>query len=64
MRDVTCEHSALQERAASAAPLDEPARVCVLMHVGVAQANSRLYQERPFVSTVEQVRVGCRRRCM
>ena len=48
--------------AASAAALDQAARVCLLMHVGVAQANSRMYLERPvrpLVSTVEQVRVGC-----
>ena len=68
-RDVTCEHAALEQRAASAAPLDQAARVCLLIHVGVAQANSPLYLERPvrpgpFVSTVEQVIVGCRRRGM
>ncbi len=57
----------LQQRAASAAPLHQATRVCVLMHVGAAQANSRMYQElpvRPLVSTVEQVSVGCRRRGM
>jgi hypothetical protein len=55
----------LQQRAASAAPLDQAARVCLLMHVGVAQASSRMYLERPvrpLVSTVEQVSVGCCRR--
>ena len=41
-RDVTCEHGALQQRAASAAPLHQAARVCVLMHVGVAQASTRM----------------------
>jgi hypothetical protein len=57
----------LQQRAASAVPLHQAARVCLLMHVGVAQASSRMYLERqvrPLVSTVEQVRVGCRRRGM
>jgi hypothetical protein len=33
---------ALQQRAASAAPLDEAVVVCVLIHVGVAQARTRL----------------------
>ena len=41
-RDVTSEHGALQQRAASAALLDQAARVCVLMHVGVAQARTRM----------------------
>ncbi len=67
-RDVTDEHAVLQQqRAASAAPLDQAARVCLLMHVGGEQGSSRLYLERPvmpLVSTVEQVRVGCRRRGM
>ena len=66
-RDVTCEHAALQQRAASAAPLHQAACVCLLIHVGVAQASTRMLQERPvrpFVSTVEQVRVGCCRRRM
>ena len=57
----------LQQRAAGEAPPHEPAHVCLLMHVGAAQANSRMYQERPvrpLVSTVEQVSVGCRRRGM
>ena len=53
---LTLVRSALQQRAASAAPLDQAARVCLLMHVGVAQASTRMEQERPFVSTVEQVR--------
>jgi hypothetical protein len=44
----------LQQRAASEAPLHEPSRVCVLMHVGAAQARSRL-QERQRVSTAAQV---------
>jgi hypothetical protein len=63
-RDVTCEHAALQQREASAAPLDEAARVCLLMHVGVAQASTPLQQEGPLVSSVLKVRVGCRRRGM
>ena len=66
-RDGACEHGVMQQRAAGEALLHEPPHVCLLMHVGAAQANSRLYQERtvrPFVSTVEQVRVGCLRRGM
>jgi hypothetical protein len=39
---LTLVHSALQQRAASAGPLDQAARVCLLMHVGVAQAKSPL----------------------
>jgi hypothetical protein len=37
----------------------EAADVCVLMHVGVAQANTRMYQDRQRVSTADQVRDGC-----
>jgi hypothetical protein len=64
---VTCEHAALPQRAASKAQLHEAPHVCLLMLVGVAQANSRIIQERPvrtFVSSVLKVRVGCRRRGM
>ena len=71
----TCEHAALQQReaieapleAARETPLDQAARVCLLIHVGVAQGSSRMYLERPvspLVSTARQVRVGCRRRGM
>jgi hypothetical protein len=41
-------------------PLDQAARVCLLIHVGVAQASTRMYLERPvrpLVSIVEQVSV-------
>ena len=48
----------MQQRAAGEAPLHELSDVCLLMLVGVAQANSRLYLERLIVSTVLQVRVG------
>ena len=41
-----------------AAPLHEPAHVCLLMHVGAVQANTRL-QERQRVSPASQVRDGC-----
>jgi hypothetical protein len=34
-RDAACQPGALQQRASSAAPLDEAAGVCVLIHVGV-----------------------------
>ena len=39
---LTVVHSALQQRAGSAAQLDQAARVCVLMHIGVAQASTPL----------------------
>jgi hypothetical protein len=45
----------LQQRAAGEAALHEPPHVCLLMHVGTAQARTRL-QELQFVSIVEQVR--------
>ena len=41
-RDGACEHGVLQHRAAGEAPLHEPPHVCLLMHVGAAQASSRL----------------------
>ena len=47
----------LQQRAAGEAPLHEPAHVCLLMHVGAAQARTRL-QERQRVSPAAQVRDG------
>ncbi len=60
-RDGACEHGVLQQRAAGEVPLHEPARDCVLMHVGVAQARTRLHriQERQRVSPAVQVRDGC-----
>ena len=49
-RDGAWEHGVLQQRAAGEAPLEEAAaHVCVLMHVGAAQARIRL-QERQRVS--------------
>ena len=57
--DGAWEHGVLQERAAREAPLHEPAHVCVLMHVGAAQARTRGRQERPvrpLVLAAEQVR--------
>jgi hypothetical protein len=54
-RDGAWEHGVLQQRAAGEAPLHEPPHVCLLIHVGVAQANTRL-QERPLVSPAAQVR--------
>ena len=58
----------LQQRAAGEAPLEEAAaHVCVLMHVGAAQAPTPRRQEgslRQGVSRAVQVRVGCRRRRM
>ena len=35
VRDGACQHGALQQRAASAAPVDKAAGVCVLIHVSV-----------------------------
>ena len=66
-RDGAWEHGVLQQRAAGEAALHEPPHVCLLMHVGAAQARTRMRQERPvrpFVSPAVQVRVGCRRRGM
>jgi hypothetical protein len=53
------EHGVLQQRAAREAPLHEAPHVCVLMHVGAAQARTRGRQEqpvRPLVLAAEQVR--------
>jgi hypothetical protein len=49
----------LQQRAVGEVPLGKAADVCVLMHVGVAQANTRMYQVHQRVSTADQVRDGC-----
>jgi hypothetical protein len=57
-RDGACEHDVLQQRAAGEAPLHEPPHVCLLMHVGAAQASTRL-QERQHVTHATQVRDGC-----
>ena len=49
----------LQQRAAGEAALHEAPHVCVLMHVGAAQARTRGRQERPvrpLVLAVVQVR--------
>ncbi len=55
-RDGAWEHDVLQQRAAGEAPLEEAAaHVCVLIHVGAAQARTRLL-ERQRVSTAAQVR--------
>ncbi len=63
-RDGAWEHGVLQQRAAGEAALHEPPHVCLLMHVGAAQARTRGRPVRPFVSPAVQVRVGCRRRGM
>ncbi len=55
--DGAWEHGVLQQRASREAPLHEPAHVCVLMHVGAAQARTRGRQEqpvRPLVLAAEQ----------
>jgi hypothetical protein len=41
-RDGAWEHGVLQQRAAGQAPPQEPHHVCVLMHVGAAQARTPL----------------------
>ncbi len=41
-RDGAWEHGVLQQRAAGEAPLHEPPHVCLLMHVGAAQARTPL----------------------
>ena len=46
-RDGAWEHGVLQERAAGEAALHEPPHVCLLMHVGAAQARTPTRQERP-----------------
>jgi hypothetical protein len=63
-RDGGWEHVVLQQRAAGEAPLEEAAaHVCVLMHVGAAQARTSMCL-RQGVLRAMQVRVGCRRRRM
>ncbi len=55
------EHASIvlsQQRAAGEAPPHVPAHVCLLMHVGAEQANTRL-QERERVSPAKLVRDGC-----
>ena len=49
----------LAAEGAGEAPLDEVARVSLLIHVSVVQANTRMYQDRQCVSTADQVRDGC-----
>ncbi len=58
-RDGAWEHGVLQQRAAGEAALHEPPHVCLLMHVGAAQARTRL-QERQRVSAAAKVRDACR----
>jgi hypothetical protein len=55
--DGAWEHGVLQQRAAREAPLHEAPHVCVLMHVGAAQARTRRSEAvRPRVLAAEQVR--------
>jgi hypothetical protein len=58
-RDGAWEHGVLQQRAAGEAALHEPPHVCLLMHVGAAQART-LLKERQRVSPAAQVRDVCR----
>jgi hypothetical protein len=55
-RDGAWKHGVLQQRAAGEAPLHEPPHVSLLMHVGAAQANTPMRQERQRVSSAAQVR--------
>ena len=58
-RDGAWEHGVLQQRAAGEAPLHEPPRVCLLILLAPAQANTRGRQQRPvraLASTAVQVR--------
>jgi hypothetical protein len=48
----------LQQRAAGEAPLHEPPHVCVLMHVGAAQARTRSMESQR-VPPAAQVGDGC-----
>ncbi len=50
------EHGVLQQMAAGEAPLHDPPHVCLLMHVGAAQAHTRRREGRPIVLAAEQVR--------
>jgi hypothetical protein len=52
-RDGAWEHGVLHQRAAGEATLQELPHVCVLMHVGAAQARTRL-QERQRVHPAAQ----------
>jgi hypothetical protein len=45
-RDGGWKHGVLQQRAAGEAPLHEAPHVCVLMHVGAAQASTRLKERQ------------------
>jgi hypothetical protein len=54
-RDGAYEHLVFQQRAAGEALLHEPPHVCLLMHVGAAQARTRMYQERQRVTPATQV---------
>ena len=58
-RDGACQHAVLHQRPARAAALDEAAHVCLLMHVGAAQARTPGRQERQRVSPAAQVRAAC-----
>jgi len=49
----------LHQRAAGEGPLHGAPHVCLLMHVGSAQARTRTRQHRQRVSPVKQVRDGC-----
>jgi hypothetical protein len=51
-RDGAWEHGVLQPRAAGEAPLHDPPHVCVLMHVGAAQARTRGREEQPMRTLV------------
>ena len=55
-RDGAWEHDTFQQRAAGEAALHEPPHVCLLMHVGAAQARTRGGKERHGVTTATQVR--------
>ncbi len=56
-------HGVLQQQAAGEAALEEPPHVSLLMHVGAAQARTRL-QERQRVSRAAQVRDALLRRML
>jgi hypothetical protein len=58
-RDGAFEDGVLQERAASEAPLHEPPHVCLLMHVGAAQARPPLPERQRVRPAAAQVRDAC-----
>jgi hypothetical protein len=62
LESVVCVCVCVCQIAASAAQFVQVDGVCVLIHVGVAQASTRMQQELQRVSTAREVRWICRPR--